>query len=522
MTAEDKKAAASARTASVEEAQAPHFSTQHLLGDLKGRAISSGLVTGVSQAVQFVMTLVSTMVLARLLLPRDYGLVTMVITVLTFLRAFKEAGLSIATVQREGITHAQVSNLFWINIAVTGTITIAVGASAPLIAWFYGEPRLAAVTRYLALGFVVEGSTVQHMALLNRQMRFKTIASIQIAALAGSVATGIIMACSGCGYWSLVGYQLAAPVVLCVRTWSASRWRPQWFTPRSGTRPLLDFGAKLTASWLVWSFARASDCLLIGRFYGAEAVGLYSRAGALLSRPLEQVLGPTSTVFVPVLSRLQVQPERYRRTFLQLFEAMALMTFLSTGMFFGLAKPLTLVVLGPKWEKAAVIFACMVIGALWYPFYSVCTWLYNSQGRGGDSLRGSTMASILTICSIVAGLHWGPVGVAVSYSFTGLLIILPITSHIAGRTGPVSTRDIGTAFLRLMPLWGVVATATFAVQHLLAGWWPLNQLLIGVPCGLAVGGLFIFLYPPTRRVALSLIDIAQTMLKRRAAALPQK
>jgi O-antigen/teichoic acid export membrane protein len=132
-----------------------HFGTQHLLADLKARTVSSSLITMVSQGIQFALNLTSIAVLARLLSPQDFGLVAMVTTIMGFLRVFKDAGLSTATVQREGITHAQVSNLFWINVALSGAVSLLVAASAPLIAWFYREPRLVPITLALSITFIL-------------------------------------------------------------------------------------------------------------------------------------------------------------------------------------------------------------------------------------------------------------------------------------------------------------------------------------------------------------------------------
>ena len=112
------------------------------------------------------------MVMARLLIPKDFGLFAMVTTVMGFLRIFQDAGLSMATVQRQEITHAQVSNLFWVNVGVGGVATLLVAASAPAVAWFYREPRLVSITLVLSVTFVLTSSAVQHVALLNRQMRF--------------------------------------------------------------------------------------------------------------------------------------------------------------------------------------------------------------------------------------------------------------------------------------------------------------------------------------------------------------
>jgi len=169
-----------------------HLSTDHLLNNLKGRAISSSVVTVVAQVAQFVLTLGSTMILARLLAPQDFGLLAMVTTIMGFLRVFNDAGLSTATVQREGITHAQVSNLFWTNIALGGSVTFILAVSAPVIAWFYREPRLVGITLAVCTSFLFATSTVQHMALLKRQMHFRLIALVQLGSVAAGVAVGIV------------------------------------------------------------------------------------------------------------------------------------------------------------------------------------------------------------------------------------------------------------------------------------------------------------------------------------------
>src|SRR4029450_3053852 len=134
--------AASSTDAKGDDRYQEHFKTDHLLTNLKRRTISSGAVTLSAQGAKFLLNLISTMILARLLTPRDFGLVAMVTTVTVFLRVFKDSGLSVATVQRERITHAQVSNLFWINIATSALSTLIMAVAAPVIAWFYHNPRL--------------------------------------------------------------------------------------------------------------------------------------------------------------------------------------------------------------------------------------------------------------------------------------------------------------------------------------------------------------------------------------------
>jgi O-antigen/teichoic acid export membrane protein len=360
--------------------------------------------------------------------------------------------------------------------------------------------------------------TVQHLALLNRQMRFKKIALIQVGSLLAGSVVGITMAWLNYGYWSLVGTQLTAAIGGLLLAWSASRWRPQLPTRRTETWPLLSFGANVSASNFIYTLARGSDGLLIGRLYGPESVGLYSRAAALLNTPLGQFLAPIDAVFVPVLSRLQLQPERYRRTFLQVFEAIALVSFFFTGLFFALAEPLTLVVLGPKWEKAAVIFAGFTFAALFYPLSVASSWLFASQRRGRDWLVANMWVSSLIVCSFLAGLPFGPAGVAIFYSLSGIFLLLPIMFHTAGRRGPVSTADLWTGFFRHLPVWGVVCGAAWLARVSVATFPPLAQLGICVPVSLLIGGMFIYIYVPGRRAFLSFFDALRQWQRSRAAA----
>jgi PST family polysaccharide transporter len=492
-----------------------HFSTGHLLNNLKRRTISSGVVTTAAQGVGFVLTIVSTMVLARLLTPRDFGLIAMVTAVMGFLQAFKDAGLSTATVQRKEITHAQVSNLFWINVGIGGASSLIVAIAAPVIAWFYRDSRLIGVTLALAFTFLLIGLTVQHMALLNRQLRLKMVAAIEVGSGLAALSVGVGMAWFKCGYWSLVGLQLTAPLMTLLLTWSACRWRPQRPSRGSGTMPLVRFGVDLTAASLVSSFARGADAVLIGRFFGAEALGLYSRAGALLRRPLDQFLNPIVSVAVPVLSRIQSEPERYRRMFLRVYEAMALISFLGSGVAVPLAQPLVLVLLGAQWGEAAGIFAGFAIAAMYAAVATTTYWLFTSQGRGRDLLVASTVTSALTVAAFIAGFPFGPIGMAYAFSVSGLLVRLPYMYYQVGRQGPVRTMDLWLRFFQHLPVWIVSLGATWVMRLLVKDSSPLMQLLICGPAGLLAGLAVTFSLRPTRRTALYMLTTMSEFFGRR-------
>ena len=493
------------------DANERHLSTDHLLTNLRQRTISSGLVTAAAQGAQFFLNLGYIMVLARLLVPQEFGLVAMVTAVTGFLRIFQDAGLSMATVQRQEITHAQVSNLFWVNVAVGGVTTLLVAASAPVVAWFYREPRLVGITLVLSITFVLASSAVQHIALLNRQMRFRVIAVIDILSMLAGYLTGIGMALSECSYWALVGANVTQVGIKLVLTWSISRWRPRLPSRNTQTWHLLSFGANITAGGLMYEFSRGADSLLIGRFFGAAAVGLYSRGCILVMRPLEQIIVPINAVLIPALSRIQGQHDRYRRTFLQVFEAIALIGFLFAGLLLPLSYPVTLAVLGPKWEGVAVISAGFTMAVLAYPLINASRWLFASQGRGKDWVLTSSIVSIVTLCSFLIGLPFGPAGVAISYSASCVLIELPWVYYIAGLQGPVSRKDLWIASLRHLPVWGIVCGAAWFARTFVLDANPWMQLFLCGPVALLAGAAYIAVFTPSRQVALNLFSILRDL-----------
>lgn len=472
-----------------------------------------------AQAIVFALTMGSTMVLARLLAPADFGLVAMVMTIGAFLRTFKAAGLSSATIQRDRITHAQVSNLFWLNLALGLAAAICLAATAPAIAWFFREPRLAEITLALAATFPLEAAATQHAALLNRQMRFTALAGIQIASTTAGLTVGVGLAWWDHGYWALVWLQLATAASALALTWLVSGWRPQLPVRASGTRPLVAFGASLTASSLVYSLAAAADSLLLGRFHGAGPVGLYTRAAALLRRPVDQLLAPVNAVFIPVLSRLQSEPLRYRRTFLHVHDSVVLLSLSGSALCFALARPFTLVVLGPAWSEAAPIVAAFSVAIVVTPLASTCSWLLETQGRGGDALRTSLWSSLLAIGSFAAGLPWGATGVAAAYALSALLLQLPLFYCTAGRTGPVTAADLRAGFLRHAALWPMVAVPAFLTRTAFGSASPLLQLTMGAAAGAAAGAAFVAVHPASRqRWNLLRTTLADWLRDRRAAA----
>jgi len=489
-----------------------HFRTDHLLSNLGSRAFSGGMITIVSQVTRFALFMAMTVVLARMLQPADFGLVAMSLALISILHMFREAGLSTATVQQKTITHAQVSNLFWVNIAVGLCCAIVAVAGAPLLSRFGRDGRLIAITIWLSLSLLAGGAAVQHLALLNRQMRFKALAVIDVGSTVISFLVGVVMALSGFGFWSLVGAQLAQAFSEVTMAWIASGWRPQLPQRQVGTRSMLNFGASLTLATLLRRIASNADTFLLGRYFGTHALGLYSRGMALVMRPLDQFLVPFDKVFLPVLSRLQDQPERYRRNFLQIYNAIALASFIIAGLLLGLSRPIVIILLGHKWIDVAPILACFALAALYYPIAGASMWLPTTQRRNRDILASGVAISVISIASCLAGLPFGAIGVAFSFSLFGLLIRLPIQYYIVGRSGPVNTADLWRVVFKHLPCWAVVTFGAYLPHLVFPRISSILHSIVGGLLGLLAAGILIWIVPGYRRDVLEFIEVIKRAL----------
>ena len=259
----------------------------------------------------------SMIVLSRLLLPRDFGLVAMATAVTGFLSLFRDFGLSSASVQRTGVTDDQVSTLFWINLLVGATLAASCVAIAPGLARFYGEPRLLQITLALGVGFLLNGSAVQHRALLQRRMQFGVLALIDTLSLILAIVLAVSMAIVGFGYWAVVAMAVSPYLGGAVGVWIAAKWIPGLPRRNSGVAPLLKFGGTLSLNSLVVNLAYNTDKILLGRFWGQRRSACTAVPTNSSTSPWTVSIPLISQVALPALARVQNDPERMRRHFLQ-------------------------------------------------------------------------------------------------------------------------------------------------------------------------------------------------------------
>lgn len=423
-----------------------YFDSDQLQGELEKRSVRGGAVQSVAQAATTGVQIGATVVLARLLQPEDFGLIGMVVAVTGILERFKDMGLAKVTVQREDISHDQVSALFWINAAVSAGLLGVVAALSPLLGWFYQEPRLVEITILYSGTFLLGGLAVQHEAILRRRMRFKALAAVRLTGVLLAIGVAILAAIRGFGYWALVAQQLVTSAGIAIGLWTVCGWRPSKPAKVEGLGELLAFGGNLTGAGILNYLSANLDDVLIGRFYGPQALGFFRKAHSLLRLPLRQINTPVTSVATPLLSRLVGQPKRYRTAYRRILEKLMLVTMPLGAVMVACSDWLVFLMLGEQWFGVVPIFIVLSLGIFLKPIGNTIGWLFITQDRTDEMLRWEVVASALAIGSFTAGLPLGVLYVAGFYTAVMVVAGLPISIHWACRRGPVASRDIYEMF----------------------------------------------------------------------------
>jgi len=410
------------------------FDAPEVSKNLRRSSVRGASLMSASRVANMALRFISTGILARILTPADFGLIAMTTVISGFFAMFMDVGLTQATIQREKINHQQISTLFWINVALSCGIALIFALLAPAVAKFYNEPRVADVTRAIALTFVLGGLGLQHVALLNRNMRFAVIAVVDVLSVFVGLVVGVVMAKNGSGYWALVGMTVAIPLVKTAGVWLALRWVPGLPRRGGGVKEMLKFGGDIFGFGIVNYFSRRADVMLIGRFCGALPLAMYDKAYSLLLMPVGQINGPLASVCVPALSRLQKEPERYARYYLNAIQVVCSLGIPMVAAIALFSDQVVLVWLGREWAESASLFRLLALAAIIGGISNPSGWLLISLGLTRRYRLLGVVNSAIIVIAFVVGLLFGPksdaggysmYGVAISYSVTMTLNFIP-------------------------------------------------------------------------------------------------
>lgn len=392
---------------------------------LRRTAVRGAGVTVFAQGVAFVVQIAATMVLARLLSPADFGVLTMVTTFSLLLVSFGLNGFTEVILQREEVTHRLASNLFWVNLGVGLLLALVFAALGPLMATFYHDPIVTHVAQGMSLTIATASASVIHLALLNRAMRFTAVSVNSVAGRVVYVMAAIVLAIAGWGYWALVMASIAQQVSVMIGAWFLCRWVPGLPRRTDGTVASVKFAINVYSRFAFGYFSGNTDNLLVGWRYGAGALGLYKKAFDLFYVPVCQLLSPMSAVAITTLSRFKSDRARYQHYFLS---GMSVLAFLGMGVgadFTLIGGDLIRLVLGPSWAESGRIFAFFGPGIGVMLLYNTHGWIHLSIGRPDRWFRWSVIEFLCTAGLFLIALPWGPRGIASAWTLSFFILMLP-------------------------------------------------------------------------------------------------
>jgi len=423
--------------------------------ELRRLAVRGAAATVSASGLALAAQLASTVILARLLTPADFGVVAMVTTFSLLLASFGLNGFTEAVIQFEGVDQQTVSNLFWLNSGAGLVLAIAFMAAGSLLVRFYGNPLVAKVAIGLSVGIFIAAVSVIHLALLKRAMCFAATSANDLVGRVVCTVVSILLAFRGWGYWALVVGIVASQLSVTVGALWLCRWVPSLPRRTGGTGAMVRFAAKVYGQFSVSYSMLNLDNLLVGWQFNAAALGFYKKAFDLFALSASQLTAPLNNVALASLSRLNQDHVRFRR---YLANSLGIIAFIGMGASADLTlagKDVVRLVLGPQWSQSGRIFDLFGPGIGVMLLCSTVGWIHLSVGKPERWLRWSLFQLAATGSLFLLALPWGPEGVAAAWSISFWTLLIPGFWY-AGR--PIG---FGVSAL-IAPIWRYVAAALIA------------------------------------------------------------
>jgi O-antigen/teichoic acid export membrane protein len=438
----------------------------------------------VSQVFTQTWQTVVAIVLARLLVPEDYGLAAMVIVFAAIVPVFSDLALGAALVQRRNLSEADRSTVFWTSTGIGAVFTLlGIALSWPMAA-FYGEPEVQPLFAALSLSFVVTSIGSTQKALLTRDMNFKSLELRLMAGAAAAGGAGIALAATGYGAWAIIGQQIVLAVASTFFLWHFSPWRPRFTFSLSSLGGMAGFSANVFGTRVLFYFNRNTDNLLVGRVLGTGALGAYALAYNVMLAPLNRLGWPIAEVLFPAFSRMQDEPERMASAWIRVNRLVGAVTIPATLGLAVVAPEFVTAVLGERWQAAEPVIRLLAWVGLLQSLGTLNSAILQARNRTGWLLRYAVVALVASLVGFTVGLEWGIVGVAAGYALASTFLE-PYYAWLAARALGVSVlsfargiRGVFEAALAMVAC--VLAVKLFLPDDIAAGWSLVALVALGV------------------------------------------
>jgi O-antigen/teichoic acid export membrane protein len=470
------------------------FSTKNVEQDIHGHTIRGGLVTMVVQIIKFAIQITSIVVLSRALDPEDFGLVAMVTVITGLVAMFKDGGLSMATIQQKEITQEQISNLFWLNAFIGHSLFLIIASLSIIIAEINKEPRLIQITLAIAATFLISGFSVQHEALLRRQMRFREIAVIDLVSMLSGVLVASAMAWSGLKYWSLVLMTIITSFMQAVLIIARCGWMPSLPKNMKGSVSMIKFGMNLSLANLIGYFSINATPFIIGITSGVQSVGIYNRANALVNIPSSQILLPIIGVVQPALARICNKKNEFFDYVNKLLRRVSVVSAIGSVIIFAYSDLIVRTFLGYGWGDAEIYVKYMAIIYFSEPVAGVMVAALLAAGFSRLLLMVKIVQLLIVIMFLSVGYSWGAVGLVAAYAISGIALRVHVLIIFSTKALGFSLIKIYKNFLQVLLFSVILLLTTLYFRSFISdlNFSPYLDLL-AIPLGLAISIFVTFL-----------------------------
>jgi PST family polysaccharide transporter len=462
-------------------------------GEVRRLAVRAVATTLSAAALSLALRVVGTVLLARLLTPADFGVVTMVTTFSLLLSSFGPNGFTDAVIQFKEMDHYTASNLFWLNLGAGLILAAAFAATGSLLARFYRSPLVANVVIVVSLGIVIGATSAIHLALLKRAMRFTGASTNEVVALAVYTSVAILLAVKGWGYWSLVAGIVGQQLSLTIGAWWLCRWVPSLPRRTGKTGAIARFAVNVYGRFSVRYSTQNIDNLLVGWRFNAVVLGFYKKAYDLFALSASQLTAPLHNVALATLSRLNQDPARFRRYLAHSLGIIAFVGMAASADLTLIGKDMVRLVLGPRWSEAGRIFELFGPGIGVMLLCSTVGWIHLSIGKPERWLRWTLVELALTVSLFLAALPWGPAGIAAAWSISYWILLIPGFWY-AGRPIGFGVSALIAAIWKYAAASMVAGLATAAMIRDTPFWGTASGTTAALGATIIISALFVTLY----------------------------
>jgi len=448
---------------------------------LKQKTISGLLWSFIDNFANLGLSFIVGIMLARLLIPAEFGLIGMITIFIAISQSFINSGFGSALIRKKNCTQDDYSTVFFFNLVVGIIFYLLLFFCAHAVSNFFNNPQLINIQKILGLVLIIESLTIIQRTILTKRVDFKLQARISVIASIGSGIIAILMAYNGFGVWSLVALQLSRQAINSFLLWLWNNWKPSLSFSVESFKELFGFGSKLLLSGLIDTTFRNIYYLVIGKFFSAQELGFYTRAQSFSNLPSENLNGIIGRVSYPILADIQDDIPRLRLNYQKLIRSTMFITFtLMLGMV-AVAEPMVLTLIGAKWLPSVIYLQMLCLVAMFYPLHSLNLNMLQVLGRSDLFLKLEIIKKLLALPTIIIGIFWG-IKIMIVGMLLNTVIAYDLNSYWSGRFIRYSfgrqIKDILPSFFLALFMAGIVFLIGVLVP-LSSVWKLLMQIVFG-------------------------------------------